>query len=133
VIPRRSTVFKKLPRLIYPTRWRETGGNRIEEYIIPEEEKARVLDELYPFEPVPDLGDSMFDLHEEKEFQVREFRVLRGEAMDLLVSPYYFSSGGTVIDWMPASFKAGGTLERKIRGESLSILTVSLGPKAACH
>ena len=126
-------MFKSLPRLTYPTRWIETGGDRVEEYIIPEDEKGRVLDELYPFEPVPGLGEQMFDLHEEKKFQVREFRVLRGEAMDLLVSPYYFRSGGTVIDWMPASFKPGRTLERKIRGESLSILTVSLGPKEACH
>lgn len=121
------------PRLSYPTEWRGSEVGRVEEYIVPDKEKALVLDKLYPFEPVPDLDERMYDLHEEKEFLVREYRVVRGEDMDLLVSPYYFNSGGTVIDWMPPDFKPGGTLTRRIRGESISIMTVSLGPRPMHH
>ena len=122
-----------LPRLTYPTHPVPAGAEMIEEYIIPEEEKARVLDGLYPFDPVPALTEMMYDLHEEKPFRVGDFRVLRGAAMDMLVSPFYFNSGGTVIDWMPPDFKPGGVLSRRIRGQSASLLTCSLGPRPSCH
>jgi hypothetical protein len=130
-------MFKKKrtmpPRLTYPTRTIGAGTQAVEEYVIPEEDKARVLNDLYPFEPVPELTEMMFDLHEEKLFQVRDYLVLRGQDMDLLVSPYFFNSGGTVIDWMPQDFKPGETLARKIRGESISVLTIPAGPQPTCH
>lgn len=110
-----------------------SGKEEIEEYIIPDEEKSRVLDDMYPFDPVPALTETMYDLHEEKEFQVGDFRVIRGLAMDMLVSPYYFNSGGTVIDWMPLGFKPGGVLARRIRGHSASLVTCSLGPRPIYH
>ena len=130
-------MFKKSrpsePRLSYPTRPVPAGEDMIEEYIIPTEEKTRVLDLLYPFDPVPALTEMMYDLHEERQFRVGDFRVIRGAAMDMLVSPYYFNSGGTVIDWMPPDFKPGGILSRRIRGHSASVLTCSLGPRPSCH
>ena len=130
-------MFKKrrdtLPRLFYPTRHVPEGAEMIEEYIIPDEEKAQVLEQLYPFDPVPALTETMYDLHEEKPFRVGDFRVIRGAAMDMLVSPYFFNSGGTVIDWMPPDFNPGGVLSRRIRGQSASLLTCSLGPRPSCH
>jgi hypothetical protein len=135
--PGRPIMFKKRkidqPRLAYPTRRVAEVAEAVEEYVIPTEEKARVLEELYPFEPVPALNEMMFDLHEEKSFRVGDFRVVRGKHMDLLVSPYFFSSGGTVIDWMPSGFKPGETLARPIRGQSESLLTISLGPRPRYH
>ena len=126
-------MFKKRkkpdPRLSYPTRLVPAGTEMIEEYIIPDGEKAQVLDSLYPFDPVPSLTEIMYDLHEEKPFRVGDFRVIREAAMDMLVSPYFFNSGGTVIDWMPQDFKPGGMLARRIRGRSASLLTCSLGPR----
>ena len=122
-----------LPRLTYPTRQVSEGAEMIEEYIIPDGEKAHVLEQLYPFDPVPALTAMMYDLHEEKQFRVGDFRVIRGAAMDMLVSPYYFNSGGTVIDWMPPDFKPGGVLSRRIRGQSASLLTCSLGPGPGGH
>lgn|GEM_PF-882978 len=122
-----------LPRLTYPTRQISAGAEMIEEYIVPEEEKAQVLDGLYPFDPIPALTEMMYDLHEGKPFRVGDFRVIRGAAMDMLVSPYFFNSGGTVIDWMPPEFKPGGTFSRQIRGQSASLLTCSLGPRPGCH
>ena len=85
--------------LQFPTRLLKVEGGYVEEYIIPADKKEEVLKKLYPFVPVPSLDAVLEDIHEEKLFKVADFRVLRGAGMDWLVSPYYPSSGGTVIDW----------------------------------
>lgn len=41
----------------------------------------------------------MEDIHAEKNFRVREFMVTREGRMNVLASPFYLESGGTVIDW----------------------------------
>ena len=79
-------------------------GSTVEEYIIPEDKKADVLKALYLFDQVPSLDEELFDLHEGKLFRVRDFRVTWENGRNFLVSPYYPSSGGTVIDWMPADW-----------------------------
>ena len=75
------------------------NGASVEEFIIPEEDKEIVLEQLYPFSPIPKLTDEMFDIHAEKIFIVKDFRVTWEHGMNFLVSPYYPESGGTVIDW----------------------------------
>jgi hypothetical protein len=88
-------------RLPYPTKpmvFRDRTS--VEEFIIPEEDKEIVLEQLYPFSPIPKLTDIVYDLHADKTFIVREFRVTWEHGMNYLVSPYYPESGGTVIDWM---------------------------------
>ena len=50
-------------------------GTSVEEFIIPEEDKGLVLEQLYPFSPVPALTDVVYDLHADKTFVVRDFRV----------------------------------------------------------
>lgn len=92
---------KKLP---YPTRPLKVQGGTVEEYIIPDEKKAEVLEQLYIFSPVPALDEERFDIHEGKKFVVRNFRVTWEDGQNFLVSPYYPSSGGSVIDWMPAEW-----------------------------
>jgi hypothetical protein len=88
-------------RLPYPTQpMFFADGSSVEEFIIPEEDKEIVLEQLYPFSPVPKLTDEMYDLHADKKFIVREFRVTWEHGLNYLVSPYYPESGGTVIDWM---------------------------------
>ncbi len=76
-------------------------GIEIEEYIIPAKVKDEVLNQLYPFDPVPSLDDEQLDLHSGKTFKVRDFRVTREGGHNFLVSPYYEEGGGTVIDWVP--------------------------------
>jgi len=116
-------------RLPYPTRWVEAVGGKVEEYIIPERDKAAVLERLYVFDPVPSLYETMFDVHEERHFKVGEFRVVRDAGMDMLVSPYFFQSGGTVIDWLPPDVKPGQTVRRKVRGRRGGIMeTMYFGP-----
>jgi hypothetical protein len=95
------------PRLIdvklpYPTRPLQVEGGTVEEYIIPDDKKAQVLEDLYLFLPVPSLDEEFYDVHMGKKFRVRDFRVTREGGLNFLVSPYYPTSGGTVIDWMPA-------------------------------
>jgi len=75
-------------------------GASVEEFIIPDEDKELVLAQLYPFSPIPKLTDVMYDLHADKTFVVKDFRVTWEHGMNYLVSPYYPESGGTVIDWM---------------------------------
>lgn len=88
-------------RLPYPTQpMYFPDGTWVEEFIIPEEDKVIVLEQLYPFSPVPKLTDVMYDLHADKTFVVGEFRVTWEHGMNYLVSPYYPESGGTVIDWI---------------------------------
>ncbi len=91
----------KEEKLPFPTRPLEVHGGTVEEYIIPPEKKAEVLDQLYPFAPVPGLDEERLDLHEGRNFRVGDFRVTWEGGQNFLVSPYYPSSGGSVIDWMP--------------------------------
>lgn len=91
-------IEEKLP---YPTRpMYFQDGTSVEEFIIPEDDKEIVLEQLYPFSPLPKLSDVVYDLHADKTFTVREYRVTWEHGMNYLVSPYYPESGGTVIDWM---------------------------------
>ncbi|MGB7297049.1 MAG: hypothetical protein WBC70_15805 [Candidatus Aminicenantales bacterium] len=90
------------PLLPFPLRTVQTGQGPVEVYELPEGHKGAVLEKLYPFRPIPKLGTLMEDIHSEKTFRVKEFMVTREDGMNVLASPYYLESGGTVIDWIPA-------------------------------
>jgi hypothetical protein len=94
-------------KLSYPTRPLQVQGGTVEEYIIPDETKGEILERLYPFRPIPSLDEELYDLHKEKRFRVRDFRVTRESGHNFLVSPYYPRSGGSVIDWMPVDEVSG--------------------------
>lgn len=89
------------PPLPFPLRTVKTERGPIGVYMIPEERKEDVLRQLCIFLPVPALDDLMEDIHAEKKFRVREFMVTREDGMNVLASPFYLESGGTVIDWWP--------------------------------
>jgi len=91
--------------LLFPRRIVQAAWGSTEVYDIPEEAKKDVLRNLYPFRPIPGMGRLMEDIHAEKTFRVREFMVTREGRMNVLASPYYLESGGTVIDWVPAGRK----------------------------
>jgi hypothetical protein len=92
---------QKLP---FPTKPLQIGDDVVEEYIIPDDRKQEVLQQLYFFDGVPSLDEERFDLHEGKTFVIRDFRVTWENGRNWLVSPYYPSSGGTLIDWMPVEW-----------------------------
>ena len=88
-------------RLPYPTQpMYFPDGTSVEEFIIPDEDKEIVLEQLYPFSPVPKLTDELEDMHVNKKFIVKDFRVTWEHGINYLVSPYYPEGGGTVIDWI---------------------------------
>jgi hypothetical protein len=87
----------------------ESGRALSEEYDIPVNSKEKVLRKMYLFQDCPALDDVLCDLHAGKRFTVVDFKVVRESAMNLLVSPYYYESGGTVIDWVPADWADEGT------------------------
>jgi hypothetical protein len=87
--------------LPYPLINVETEEYGIEQwYDIPLDDKQEVFDELYPFIEKPSLDDVMIDIHENRTFKVEDFKVIRFDGFNMLVSPYYFSRGGTVLDWL---------------------------------
>ncbi len=92
-------LFEEEAKLPYPLLEVE-GRDGVLEYVIPEGKKENVLKKMYPFRDCPSLDDERIDLHVDKRFIVRQFKVIREGEMNYLVSPYYFEGGGSVIDWM---------------------------------
>src|SRR6185503_14202342 len=82
-----SPIDEKLPYQTRPLFF--SNGASVDEFIIPDEDRELVLEQLYPFSPIPKLT-----------FVVKDFRVTWEHGMNYLVSPYYPESGGTVIDWV---------------------------------
>ena len=80
------------------------GNPTSEEYDIPLNAKKKVLREMYLFEDCPELNDVLCDLHAGKRFTVADFKVVREDGRNYLVSPYYYETGGTMIDWVPADW-----------------------------
>jgi len=69
------------------------------EYSIPDVFKEEVLQQLYPYDDCPSLDTVLYDLHKQKTFVCRDYRVVRDDNFNWLMSP--FKGGGSVIDWMP--------------------------------
>ena len=99
-------------RLDYPTEiMKMANGCEVERYIIPEEDRQKVLDTLYPFNDQPGLDDERLDIHTSRLFKVRDFIVTREGNGNFLVTPFYAEAGGTVLDWMmPDKAAEGGTV-----------------------
>ena len=97
----------EITELPFPTVKHYFGNEVVEEYAIPDDKKAEVLEALFIFEPVPGLDELFVDIHENRAFRVRDYKVVKDSQGLWLVSPYYFSSGGTVIDWVPADETSG--------------------------
>ncbi|MBO4620353.1 MAG: hypothetical protein J5654_09620 [Victivallales bacterium] len=104
-------ILKEAEPLPYELKELEMSDGTIEqEYDIPECDKASVLNDLYPFDPCPKLDEELFDLHEQKAFAVRDYRVIRCRKRNMVVSPYYPHSGGMVVDWMPTEDTASSSV-----------------------
>ena len=94
-------IYGPQERLDYPTEMlKMSNGCEVEKYIIPDEEKEKVFDSLYPFIGQPSLGDTLIDIHTSRTFKVRDYMVVREGEGNFLVSPYYAEKGGTVLDWI---------------------------------
>lgn len=90
------------PELPYPLKELPMAyGKPALAYELPEEKRPEVFREIFPFVKCPGMEELFFDLHEGKFFQAKEFIVIRERGRNMLVSPYYASSGGMVVDWVP--------------------------------
>ena len=104
-----------LPKMEFQThRRRKSDGVMVDVYDIPDDRKAELLEELYPFAPSPSMDDTLFDLHEGRSFKVRDFMVVREDNSNFAVSPYYLHSGGTILDWLPLESEKDGKDERHL-------------------
>ena len=89
-----SIIVTPSPELPFPLReLKMSRGRPALEYVIPEEERERVFQELYPFMDPPGMDEERYDLHEGRSFRIREYKVIREDGRNLLVSPYYANSG----------------------------------------
>ncbi|MBO7533902.1 MAG: hypothetical protein J6T46_07925 [Victivallales bacterium] len=87
--------------LDYPTHLLAlSDGTFTKEYEIPEEDREKVFRKLYLFDSPPPMDTDMMDIHEGKKFKVRDFRVIREDGGNFIVSPFYPVSGGTLLDWV---------------------------------
>lgn len=97
-----TLIMGLLPKLEFTTHIRrKSDGVMVDVYDIPDDRKAELLDELYPFAPSPSMDDTLFDLNEGRSFKVSDFLVVREDNSNFAVSPYYLHSGGTILDWIP--------------------------------
>jgi len=87
-------------KLDYPTKPLElSGGQIVEEYVIPMEDKQDLLAKLHFSEPEK-LDEEMVDIHCMKKFIVKDYKVVWEDETNYVVSPYYQVSGGTLADWL---------------------------------
>ena len=99
---------KTLP---FPTQPLSTLYGDTVEYLIPDGQKEKILKRLYPFGEPPAMTQTLMDIHENKEFVVKDFKVVQQGDYVLLVSPYFASSGGSVVDWEPLNNEDGVHVE----------------------
>jgi hypothetical protein len=77
----------------------EHGRVLSEEYLIPDDMREETLRAFYIFDNPPSLDKELIDIHVDRPFVVRDYKLVREGHANLLVSPYYYEAGGTVIDW----------------------------------
>ena len=77
-----------------------TLGTELRIYEILDADKAKVMADLYPLSGAPFIDDTLYDIHERKEFKVRDFLVIRWGESNLLASPYFPRTGGMLVDWL---------------------------------
>lgn len=69
-------------------------------YEIPEDKKEEVLEDLWPFTGIPSIDEVFIDIHEGQQFNLKDYMVIRFDTYNMIVSPWYFKSGGTVLDFL---------------------------------
>jgi len=72
-------------------------------YEIPEDKKEEVLEDLWPFTGIPSIDEVFIDIHEGQQFNLKDYMVIRFDTYNMIVSPWYFKSGGTVLDFIKPS------------------------------
>ena len=67
-------------------------------YIIPDDKRAALYPALVPFVEVPEMDAPLYDLHSKKLTSLRKCQVIRYKERNLLVSEFYYATGGMLVD-----------------------------------
>lgn len=129
------TIIPESPPLAYPTQHIKMAiGPDAVEFVIPEKDKVHILRELFPFTCLPEMDDELYDLHAGMTFRAGDFKVIREDNRNYLVSPFYSQTGGMVIDWISEqmrtsafpvfTFNQDKTRSPKGMSESIHIINV---------
>lgn len=92
---------QKAGQLPWPLKTIELGNGCHEQvYDIPEDKMYDAVVQCWPFtdDSIPPRGGELFDIHEHKRVVIDKCLILRFKERNIVVSPYYAKSGGTVID-----------------------------------
>lgn len=93
-------------------------GPAEEVYDIPKDDKPAALRDAWPFAcACPSMEDELFDLHEEKCFKFRDAQIIRYSGRNMMVSPYYASTGGMAVDFVPKNQMGGDTVVMDVRDD----------------
>lgn len=103
------SIMPEKPGLDYPLVDMELPNGQHElMYVVP---PSKVYDEVvksWPFIPAPKRGQVFHDLHSNRSVKVEECRIIRFNGRNIVVSPHYAESGGTVADLVdPAEVESG--------------------------
>ncbi len=92
-------LVKESPRLDYVVTFHVSEEYGVEEfYVIPDEDKEKVLTELWPFVNCFKMTDLVYDIHKEDFFMFKDCMVMRWNHRNIIVCPDYLNTGGTCLD-----------------------------------
>jgi len=95
------SIIPEQPKLPYDLEdWIGRDGVTYQKYVIPDDKRQEVLDNTFPFMPVPKINETMIDLHTEKDFIVKDYAIIRYANRNIVVSPYFNEKGGMSVDWI---------------------------------
>jgi hypothetical protein len=95
------SIIPEQPEMPYELEdWIGSDGVTYQKYVIPDDKRQEVLDNTFPFTPVPKIDETMIDLHTEKDFIVKDYAIIRYANRNIVVSPYFNEKGGMSVDWI---------------------------------
>lgn len=96
-----ATKYKQLRRkLDYPMKTLQVFDHDDEDvYDIPEDRLMKELKDCWPFDCMDIRPDKeFFDIHSKEMVKMSQLSIIRSHGVNIIVSPHYSQSGGTVMD-----------------------------------
>lgn len=69
-------------------------------YEIPDEDKEKVLNDLWPFSDRPAMDETLYDIHEDALFVFKDAQVIRCRGRNMIVSPYFQKTGSMLVEFV---------------------------------
>ena len=95
------TAVEEQEKLPFPTHTVENDVFADEEvYDIPANRIEEALKKSWIFTDIPSINDERLDIHEDSVFKLKDIQIIRYNNRNIICSPYYFKSGGTILDFI---------------------------------